>query len=358
MEKIINKINSYGDSLSPDYTTEEKIWNVVNSKLSQSQAGKYNLNLNRFMKNTLKYSLLVFVICFVVAVPVYFIGQANSKSDQYLTGNPELSSDMQVGNSTSATAPESSVSSGLYMAADQKSTGVSEFFDNIMPYQNETTDNTTSESERAKDVDATLTYKVIDVWKSVDQVNQIMKEFDAYSTYVSTSTTHATYVIKVPVDKFNDMHIKLRELASVIDSESIKTVDMQNQVYGLEQSISVQEDLIADLKSQLANTTDNAKKIELQQQIKNAEALKSSYDENLQSVLKTTDVSTIYLELRQDNSSTSETLLDSLKSTWTSIQGIFIVWVKIVLYAVLILIAISPIAIPVYLLVRKTNKSK
>jgi uncharacterized membrane protein SpoIIM required for sporulation len=355
MEKIINKIENFGDTLSPDSETQDKIWSLVSSKLRPEKTVRNKFTLIWFMKNSIKYSLIVFVVCFVLAVPTYLVTNLNNSvsSDKATTAIAKNESTSGVNQETSGqimAAP--SESSSIYDASFAFGQVKKNLEDSL------TVDNDTAEIVRAKDIDASLVYNVVDIWGRVNDVYNIISENDAYTTSVSTNSTDAHFVIKVPIAKFDAMHQRLRAIASSIELESINSIDKQNEISSVNTSIKTHEDKIAQLKDALAKATTPADKNTIQIQIDNENSLLISNKDNLSSLTKVTDVATVDLELKQDTNATTTDLVSSVQATWNMVKGVFITWVRIVLLAIVILLAISPIAVPVYLLVRNGKNKK
>lgn len=346
-EKLDQLFEKYGDTLSPNFETEDKIWNVVNSKLGPEVSSSNNQNLSLkqmfIMKKFMKLTLAVFVVCFVIAVPIGLT--KNTGALPSLVGS--LSTGTNDGKNKISTTGSSTLSQVESTYDTQK-----------VPYApNETVDNTTPDKDRAKLMNAYLVYKVADVWSASDRVYKIVTELESYTTDVNVNTNGASFTIKVPVDKFASMHQKLREIASSITEETINSVDQQNTVSEWKTSIKGYEDQLVTLNDKLAKATSDSEKANLRAEIASVTSLKTAAETTLAGVLKTTDVSTISLVLQKDGSSNGFNLNDSLRETLSRIQDVVVVWINIVLIALVAIIAVSPVtALIVY--IDKRSKAK
>lgn len=334
MNKIDEMVKNYGDTLSPDYEIEEKVWNVVNSKLYPKRSSSLLSNFFRLltMKKSIKLMMSVLIVCFIASVPIY-IGVAGQRGSTAETVNSLISDKDRED-------PEQ------YYVKEKATTG------------SLNTDNSTKESERAKNVNGNFVYTVSDIWQSTEKVNQFITDFGAYTSSVSVSTTGAYYVIKVPVGKFNEMHDKLRSLAVNVVEEKIETTDKQNEVATQESNIKKYEDQIVALKEQLKKAKTESEKNTINGQIATATTARDLAKAGLDQFMKTVDFATVSLSLKKEGSSLGLNLEQTLRETLYKVQDVLIVWVNVVLFVVVAVVATCPVWIPIVVLAKRSRKSK
>lgn len=373
MNSTVSQFKKYRESLTLEKDREDRIWDVVNSKLDSSKfvSSIENIEYSKFsyvnfMKGSLKFFLVIFVITFVISVPTYFISQGielskdrnfNLISDSSVNKVPveeDTTDDLTFSSeSTKQYAPDNSydamysVEPGLEIMAMPAIDG------------GFGTDNDTEEEDRVKDVDANLKYKVVNMWEIVEKVNRIIEENNSYTTSINTSTKYSTFVIKVPVDRFDTVLNELRGLAVEIEQESINSRDRQNEYASTKSNIETLKDEIKALEEQLSKAVNQVDKDRINIELEGKRFTLSQYEVQSETIKKETDFATIYLKLEEDDTASNSDIMEALEGTWASIKGVFVTWIRILLFALVILLAISPVVIPVYLLIRASmNKKK
>ncbi|MFQ5492930.1 MAG: DUF4349 domain-containing protein [Candidatus Dojkabacteria bacterium] len=301
---IANLFEQYSGEIKPSAAAEERVYANISQRLRDRQSSLFfKFKMMRYKLFSLKTGVILAPIIFALGAVMLLLPTL------YMGAQLGYVPDLARNSATDLGTPDTEkFGIGSERAGEKPVTSEGMLFDGSdndlypIPPQQEKEDTDTPETSRAKEQTAYFVLESSDVNSSYESVRSLASTLEGYikSVNLEGGKKKTAYItLRLPAEKFELALGKLRDMDVEIVSESISTVDRQNELTEITDSRKALQDQIKEIEKKLAGNPKDSERQTLKFQLEVAKDDLEYYNSQMEGVKTDTQYSTLTVTIQQ-----------------------------------------------------------